>query len=206
MTEHAVTILVVEDSPTQALRLQITLEQQGWTTLWSASAEEALERLNDELPDLVLVDLHLPGISGDEFTRRVRMNMRTRSLPMLMLTDSDSVESQRRGFESGADDYVPKSSASDVLLLRISNLLRSTAGSLPASSPAADFRRSRTLVAVDVLAVGESQPSRTGSPFTSSRTVMTSRSWLPRPVLSPSWKQRPMTAWSSSCPTTSRRA
>jgi signal transduction histidine kinase/chemotaxis response regulator CheB/HPt (histidine-containing phosphotransfer) domain-containing protein len=157
MTEHAVTILVVEDSPTQALRLQITLEQQGWTTLWSASAEEALERLNDELPDLVLVDLHLPGISGDEFTRRVRMNMRTRSLPMLMLTDSDSVESQRRGFESGADDYVPKSSASDVLLLRISNLLRSTAGSLPASSPAADFRRSRTLVAVDVLAVGESQ-------------------------------------------------
>ena len=136
MTEPAPKILIVEDSPTQALRLQLTLEQQGWATMSSASAEDALAKLNGELPALALVDLHLPGISGDEFTRRVRMNMRTRSLPMLMLTDSDSLESQRRAFESGSDDYVPKSAASDVLLLRIRNLLRSPAGTVlpPASA------------------------------------------------------------------------
>ncbi|WP_051328705.1 response regulator [Geminicoccus roseus] len=157
MSETAITILVVEDSPTQALRLQITLEQQGWATAWSASAEEALERLNDELPDLMVVDLHLPGISGDELTRRVRMNMRTRNLPVLMLTDSESVEAQRRGFESGADDYVPKSSPSDVLLLRIGNLLRGRSELMPAGSGMSAFRRGRTLVAVDVLTVGEGQ-------------------------------------------------
>ncbi|WP_159714091.1 response regulator [Geminicoccus flavidas] len=154
MTEPAPKILIVEDSPTQALRLQLTLEQQGWATISSASAEDALAKLNGELPALALVDLHLPGISGDEFTRRVRMNMRTRSLPTLMLTDSDSLESQRRAFESGADDYVPKSAASDVLLLRIRNLLRSPAGTV--SEPGAavpEFRRSRTLVVVDVTEV-----------------------------------------------------
>jgi len=154
MTEPAPKILIVEDSPTQALRLQLTLEQQGWATMTSASAEDALARLNGEVPALAVVDLHLPGISGDEFTRRVRMNMRTRSLPTLMLTDSDSPESQRRAFESGADDYVPKSAAGDVLLLRIRNLLRSSAGALPESVAAMpEFRRSRTLVVVDVTEV-----------------------------------------------------
>ena len=118
MSEPVTTVWVIEDSPTQALHLQITLEAQGWTTWWAATAEDALERLNEGLPDLVLVDLNLPGISGDEFARRVRMSMRTRNLALLILTDSDSAESQRRGFESGADDYVPKSTPSDVLLLR----------------------------------------------------------------------------------------
>lgn len=153
MNEPAPTILIIEDSPTQALRLQIILEERGWVTVVTASAEDALQRLNDRLPDLILVDLHLPGISGDEFARRVRMNMRTRDLAILMLTDSDSVDSQRRGFESGADAYVPKSAPSDVLMLRIGNLLRKTTGPLQAHQPGMAFRASRVLVVVDVLAL-----------------------------------------------------
>ena len=149
MTEPATMIWVIEDSPTQALRLQITLEEQGWATWWAASAEAALDRLNDGLPDLALVDLHLPGISGDEFTRRVRMSMRTRSLALLILTDSNSAESQRRGFESGADDYVPKSAPNDVLLLRIRNLLRRSSGPVVAGGMMPAFRRSRVLMLND---------------------------------------------------------
>ena len=146
MTERTPTILVIEDSPTQALRLQLMLEEQGWATWASATAEEALERLNQGLPDLAVVDLHLPGISGDEFARRVRMSVRTRNMALLILTDSDGAESQRRGFESGADDYVPKSVPADVLLLRIRNLLRKSAGPMLVEGTGLAFRRSRVLV------------------------------------------------------------
>ncbi len=147
------TLLIIEDSPTQALQLQFTLENRGWATLWSPSAEDALERLNDTLPDLILVDLHLPGLSGDEFARRVRMNMRTRNLLLLMLTDADTAEAQRRGFESGADAYVPKSAPVDVLMARIENLLREAAGSTPVQGSSPGFRRARVLVVADGSAI-----------------------------------------------------
>ena len=150
----APTLLIIEDSPTQALQLQFTLESKGWATLWSPSAEDALDRLNDTLPDLVLVDLHLPGLSGDEFARRVRMNMRTRNLLLLMLTDADTADAQRRGFESGADAYVPKSAPVDVLIARIENLLRESAGSTPVQVASPGFRRARVMIVADGTAAG----------------------------------------------------
>ena len=149
MTSAAPHIMVIEDSPTQALQLQFMLDGQGWTTSMCADAESALEQLGGVLPDLVLVDFHLPRMNGDEFVRRVRMNVRTRELRMLMLTDSDTTETERKGFESGADAYVPKSADPDILLSRAHALLRKATPSIMAHGVAPGFRRSRLLVVDD---------------------------------------------------------
>lgn len=104
-------ILLVEDSETQALELRLLLEQNGFAVARAATAEAALDHLNRELPDLVVADYHLPGMNGDELTRQMRLSLRTRALPLLMLTGAR--EGERQGLESGADAYVAKSDDRD---------------------------------------------------------------------------------------------
>ena len=149
MRRAAPHIMVIEDSPTQALKLQFMLDSQGWTASMCGDAESALEQLGGILPDLVLVDFHLPRMNGDEFVRQIRMNVRTRELRVLMLTDSDTAETERKGFESGADAYVPKSADPDILLTRAHALLRKATPSIMAHGVAPGFRRSRLLVVDD---------------------------------------------------------
>lgn len=117
-------ILIVEDSDTQALKLSLIFEDEGWESSRVATAEAALEFLNQRLPDLVVVDYFLPGMHGDAFCRQVRMRSSTRHLPLLMLTAADSESTQVRLLDSGADDYLPKTEDFEVLLLRIQSLLR----------------------------------------------------------------------------------
>lgn len=143
-------LLIVEDSPTQALQMEITLSAEGWTAEICATAEDALERLNGTLPDVLLVDYHLPRMSGDEFIRRVRLNVRTRQLPIIMLTDEVTAEAEFRGIESGADAYVPKSADSELLPARINALLKRggrTRSEFHASTQA--LRRCRLLIVDD---------------------------------------------------------
>ncbi|MFD0938045.1 response regulator, partial [Methylobacterium trifolii] len=115
-------ILLVEDSETQALELRLLLEGAGFSVERCASAEAALDHLNHGLPDLVVADYHLPGMNGDELTRQMRLSLRTRALPLLMLTGAR--DGERQGLESGADAYVAKSDDRDLLILRIRALLR----------------------------------------------------------------------------------
>ncbi|HLN25989.1 MAG TPA: response regulator [Patescibacteria group bacterium] len=117
-------IVVVEDSATQALKLQILLEQEGFDAVCAYTAEEAMDELNRRLPQLLIVDYHLPGIQGDEFCRQIHLNLSTRSIPILMLTADEAVATQMHGLESGADDFVSKSEDAEILLLRVHNLLR----------------------------------------------------------------------------------
>ena len=149
MTRVVPHVMVIEDSPTQALQLQFMLDSQGWTSRICGDAESALEQLGDVLPDLVLVDFHLPRMNGDEFVRQVRMNVRTRELRVLMLTDSDTTETERKGFESGADAYAPKSTDPEILLTRAHALLRKAKPSIVTHGVAPGFRRSRLLVVDD---------------------------------------------------------
>jgi two-component system NtrC family sensor kinase len=120
------TILLVEDSDTQALHMQLTLEAEGYQVHRVASAEDGLSAIMDELPDLVIADFHLPGMNGDELVRQIRLNVATRNLPVLMLTEARGSELERQGLESGADAYVPKSSGPELIVLRIKALLRQT--------------------------------------------------------------------------------
>ncbi len=117
-------IMMVEDSPTQALKLQLILEEEGFETACFHSAEEALEALNTFRPDLLMVDYHLPGILGDDLCRRVRLNVNTQDVPILMLTMDEDLGAQLRALESGADDYVAKSEDPEILMLRAHSLMR----------------------------------------------------------------------------------
>ncbi|MCQ8240935.1 response regulator [Rhizosaccharibacter radicis] len=153
MTDMAASLLLVEDSDTQALLIRRRLEGQGFAVHRVASAEEALERLNQALPDLLVADFHLPGMSGGELVRRLRLDNETRAIPVLMLTEASEPDMERQGIESGADAYVPKSAAQDILALRIRALLRN-GGSDHASDAAGGrprpgtvrFRQARLLV------------------------------------------------------------
>ncbi|GGE41523.1 hypothetical protein GCM10007276_18630 [Agaricicola taiwanensis] len=146
-------ILVVEDSETQAIKLRYLLEVQGFSVRTVASAEAGLETFNERLPDLVIADLHLPGMDGNEFVRNLRMNAPTRAIPVLMLTETQGLRSERLGLDSGADAYVSKSADWDLIVLRLKALLRRRSqevnSDIPETQPSAStFRRAR-LVLVD---------------------------------------------------------
>jgi len=126
------------------------LEAEGWEVIWASTAEKALEEIGRSAPNLILLDYYLPGIRGDELCRRIRMNIDTRGIPILMLTaeEGDGVEVQ--GLESGADGFVLKSADPDILLLRIRALLnkaQTPASILHMSEPA--FHRARLLTIDD---------------------------------------------------------
>jgi len=142
-------VLVVEDSATQALQIRHMLETRGFAVDAVASAEAALDRLNGQLPDLLIADYHLPGMNGDELSRQIRMNSRTRGLPLLMLTEARERHLERMGLESGADAYVAKSADWDLIVLRMRALLRRRgSGDQTAMAAAGNtFRRARVLVA-----------------------------------------------------------
>ncbi|WP_309228593.1 ATP-binding protein [Roseomonas sp. KE2513] len=144
-------ILLVEDSDTQALQLRRMLETEGFLVSRAGSAEAALEALNGPLPALVIADYHLPGINGDELVRRIRLNVRARALPVLMLTDAQGGDLERQGLESGADAYAPKSAGREIILLRLRALLRRGEGETDpgAESPGAGFRPARLLLVDD---------------------------------------------------------
>jgi len=147
--EPASQILIVEDSETQALQLRYLLEEEGWEVVRASTAELALEELNRHLPALIIADYHLPGMQGDELCRRVRMNVDTRGIPILMLTAEEASGTEPAGLDSGADDYLAKSVAPDILLLRVRALLRNSSARSSVLSPQeAYFRRAR-LLAID---------------------------------------------------------
>jgi two-component system, NtrC family, sensor kinase len=148
-------ILVVEDSETQALKLRYLLEAQGFSVQTAGSAEAALESLGRRRPDLVVADLHLPGMDGNELTRNLRLNAATRGIPVLMLTESQEPRSERQGLDSGADAYISKSADWDLIVLRLRALLRrrgqgaqggGTEIEAGAAPPATSFRRARIVV------------------------------------------------------------
>jgi two-component system NtrC family sensor kinase len=144
-------ILIVEDSATQALKLQHVLEQEGFPTLCAYTGEEALEEINRRLPSLIIVDYHLPGIQGDELCRQIHMDVTTRSIPILMLTADETAATEMHGLESGADDFVSKSEDPEILLLRVHNLLRKSQRETTMIEEVGRslFRRARVLIIDD---------------------------------------------------------
>ncbi len=117
-------ILVVEDESHIAQGLRFNLEAEGHSVEISASGEEALTQLLGEnrLFDLVLLDVMLPGKDG--FTVASELRQKQNFIPILMLTARGRPEDVLKGFESGADDYLPKPFNLDILVARIGGLLR----------------------------------------------------------------------------------
>ena len=104
----AATILVVEDEPAIQELIAYNLKQAGHQALRADNAEQALNLVSNALPDLVLLDWMLPGLSGIEFARRLRADKRTRTVPIIMLTARSEEQDKLAGLDSGADEYITK--------------------------------------------------------------------------------------------------
>jgi two-component system, OmpR family, phosphate regulon response regulator PhoB len=120
----AANILVVEDEPAIQELITINLEQAGFNPVRASSAEQAFELVRGELPDLVLLDWTLPGMSGVEFARRLRAERRTQGVPIIMLTARASEHDKLVGLDTGADDYITKPFSPRELNARIKTVLR----------------------------------------------------------------------------------
>lgn len=118
------TILVVEDEPAIQELISYNLAQAGHDLLKADSAEQALRLVQAALPDLILLDWMLPGISGVEFARRLRSDRRTRQIPIIMLTARSDEQDKLTGLDTGADDYVTKPFSPRELNARVKAVLR----------------------------------------------------------------------------------
>ncbi|MDE2342429.1 MAG: phosphate regulon transcriptional regulator PhoB [Betaproteobacteria bacterium] len=117
-------ILVVEDESAIQELIALNLTQAGHEPLLAANAQEALEQVRESLPDLVLVDWMLPGLTGVDLVRRLRASERTQNIPIIMLTARAEEADKLMGLESGADDYITKPFSIRELNARIKAVLR----------------------------------------------------------------------------------
>jgi two-component system, OmpR family, alkaline phosphatase synthesis response regulator PhoP len=117
-------ILVVEDEDDIRELLWYNLAREGYRVIGAESGEEALKAVRASLPDLVLLDLMLPGLDGLEVCRSLKQDPRTRNLPIVMLTAKGEEADMVAGLELGADDYVTKPFSPRVLLARLRAVLR----------------------------------------------------------------------------------
>jgi len=124
-------VLVVEDEAALATMLRYNLEKQGFRVEEAGDGEEALMRISEAKPDLVLLDWMLPVMSGIEVCRQLRRRPTTRDLPVIMVTARSEDQDAVRGLNIGADDYITKPFSVDALLARMRALLRRS-GAVPA--------------------------------------------------------------------------
>ncbi len=119
------TILVVEDETDLVKILEYNLKKEGYSVRSALRGDEALRQINiDPMPDLILLDLMLPDISGTDICRQIRAQDRTRDIPVLMLTAKGEEIDRVVGFEVGADDYVTKPFSVRELMLRVKAILK----------------------------------------------------------------------------------
>lgn len=117
-------ILVIEDEDAFAELLRYNLEREGFMVSVAQDGEEAILLVEEEQPDLILLDWMLPKISGIELCRRLRGRNETRNLPIIMLTARGEESDRIRGLETGADDYVIKTTSIEEIILRVRVVLR----------------------------------------------------------------------------------
>jgi two-component system phosphate regulon response regulator PhoB len=127
-------VLVVEDEAPLVTLLRYNLEKSGFRVDEAGDGNEALTKITESPPDLVLLDWMLPTLSGIELCRQLRRRPATRSLPVIMLTARAEDQDAVRGLETGADDYITKPFSPEALVARIRALLRRT-GAAPAKAP-----------------------------------------------------------------------
>ena len=107
-TQLKKTILVVEDSATQADAIRIVLEENGLNVICATNGLSGLKVAQAIFPDLVVMDVNMPGMDGFQVLQALKNNPATRDIPIVMLTSSSTPEAAMTGLTSGAIDYIPK--------------------------------------------------------------------------------------------------
>lgn len=146
-------ILLVEDERSIAEGLKISLESEGFQVVWAKDGDEALAAWERTRPDLIVLDLMLPGVSGTEVCRTIRVRS---DIPIIMLTARDTEVDRVVGLEIGADDYVTKPFSTRELIARIRAILRraplgasASVDELPIEASGVRVDRARYEVTVD---------------------------------------------------------
>src|SRR5665213_562793 len=117
-------VMIVEDEEPLSLLLRYNLEAEGYAVETVERGDDAETRLREKLPDLLLLDWMLPGVSGIELCRRLRQRQETRALPIIILTARGEESERVRGLATGADDYIVKPFSLPELMARIRAILR----------------------------------------------------------------------------------
>jgi len=117
-------VLVVEDEPAQREVLTYNLEAEGFRVTRAETGDEALLQVSEDVPDIIVLDWMLPGVSGIEVCRQVKSKAETRGIPVIMLSARSEEVDRVRGLETGADDYVVKPYSVMELMARVRGQLR----------------------------------------------------------------------------------
>jgi len=120
------TIYIVEDDSDISEILQFNLDKEGFRVKLEKNGDKAYDAIMEKPPDLLILDLNLPGLSGIEICKYLRENARTKDLPIIMLTARTQEIDKIIGFEIGADDYITKPFSVRELIARVNALLRRT--------------------------------------------------------------------------------
>lgn len=116
-------ILIVDDEPNIVIPLQFLMEQNGYSTLVAQSGEEALELISKERPDLILLDIMLPGVDGFEVCEIVRLNPEWRNTRVIFLTAKGRDVDIAKGMVLGADEYITKPFSNQQIINAVKRLL-----------------------------------------------------------------------------------
>ncbi len=124
LSETRPKVLIVDDEMDTLLPLKRSLEVENYIVVEALNGQEALDIVKNEIPDIILLDIMLPGMDGYEVCSRLKNNALTKNIPIIMLTARDNVKEKVKGLETGADDYVAKPYNLHELKARIKSVLR----------------------------------------------------------------------------------
>jgi two-component system phosphate regulon response regulator PhoB len=124
MTEKQINVLVVDDESAIREMIRFALGRSGMKVRCAADGLEALTKISEETPDILLLDWMMPGINGLDLTRRIRRNSRTAEIPIIMLTAKVTEDDKVAGLNAGTDDYIIKPFSPRELVARIQAVLR----------------------------------------------------------------------------------
>jgi DNA-binding NarL/FixJ family response regulator len=116
-------LLVVDDDPSLLLAVSETLRAEGYEVVTARRASEAMVRVAESLPDLIISDIRMPGMDGYALARNLRSSPRTRLIPIVFLTAKDDLADRITGFRTGVDAYITKPFESEELIAIVKNIL-----------------------------------------------------------------------------------
>ena len=171
-------ILVVEDDEDIQELLQYNLQKQGYRVACEASGEEGLEAVRDRSPDLIVLDLMLPGLDGLETCRILKEQDGTRSIPVIILTAKGEEEDVIAGFEAGADDYVTKPFSPAVMNARVAAVMRRQPSRPDAGDHALRYQDLQIHPGRHEVRVGEKKVELTSTEFRILRFLASRPGWV----------------------------
>ena len=116
-------ILIVDDSPTEIHVLTSILEKHGFSVAVANNGEEGVEKASAEMPDLILMDVVMPGMNGFQAARQISSNAETANIPIIIVSTKDQETDKMWGLRQGAKDYVTKPAQEKELITKINSLL-----------------------------------------------------------------------------------